>query len=120
MRTSTAGVEHFRITVGKFKSTSAFGMNGHFLIPDPHKRCRMFVIATNQMGWDHVSVSIVNEKRTPTWGEMCHVKKMFWEDSECVIQYHPAEQDYVNWHEFVLHLWKPIGVELPKPPKIFV
>ena len=40
-------------------------------------------------GWEHVSVSYKN--RVPTWDEMCKVKDMFWNDEECVVQYHPPK-----------------------------
>lgn len=40
-------------------------------------------------GWEHVSVSYKN--RVPTWDEMCKIKDMFWNDDECVVQYHPPE-----------------------------
>lgn len=35
---------------------------------------------------------------------------------ECVVQFHPAKADYVNYHPATLHLWKPVGVPIPKPP----
>lgn len=35
-------------------------------------------------------------------------------------RYHPAKADYVNLHPLCLHLWRPTGAEMPKPPKIFV
>lgn len=63
--------------------------------------------------WEHVSVSA---RGIPTWEEMCWVKGRFWEDNECVVQFHPPEDKYVNVHENVLHLWKPVGIEFPQPP----
>lgn len=69
-------------------------------------------------GWEHVSVSFAN--RTPTWDEMCKIKDMFWNEDECVVQYHPPKSDYVNVHPYCLHLWKPIGKEIITPPKDFV
>ena len=61
--------------------------------------------------WEHVSVSCSD--RTPTWQEMCAVKDLFWRKSETVIQFHPKESEYVNHHEFCLHLWKHGTHELP-------
>lgn len=80
------------------------------------------VIASNGGGWDHVSVSPCNQKRKtcPTWEEMCQIKDMFFEPDECVVQYHPAKADYVNRHEYCLHLWRPIEKELVTPPKEYV
>ena len=68
--------------------------------------------------WEHVSVSLPN--RCPTWGEMSWVKDQFFEEQECVVQFHPPKSEYVNYHPFVLHLWKPIGVEILLPPSITV
>lgn len=76
------------------------------------------VIASWGEGWDHVSVSLPN--RCPTWEEMCFIKDFFFHPNECVIQYHPAQEDYVNNHQFCLHMWRPQENEIPKPPKIFV
>ena len=64
---------------------------------------------------DHVSVSKID--KCPTWEEMCYVKSLFFDDEECVVQYHPAKSDYVNLHERVLHLWKPSKTPIPMPPK---
>ena len=81
-----------------------------------------FVLASNGGGWEHVSVSPCSRKRQscPTWDEMCAIKDMFFSEDECVVQYHPPKEDYVNQHPYCLHLWRPIGVELPRPPAIFV
>lgn len=69
-------------------------------------------------GWEHVSVSYQN--RCPTWEEMCRVKEMFWNDEECVVQYHPPKSEYVNYHPYCLHLWRKIGEDFERPPKHFV
>lgn len=66
--------------------------------------------------WEHVSVSIMGEDRCPTWEEMCFIKDIFWNKDEVVIQYHPAEAEYIRAHPYALHLWKPIGIDLPTPP----
>jgi len=79
------------------------------------------------MPWEHVSARTAIKKyhgrmfeRAPTWDEMCLLKEIFWGDDECVMQLHPKKADYVNQHPCVLHLWKPIGIEIPTPPKIAV
>lgn len=67
--------------------------------------------------WEHVSVSVFGDRRCPTWDEMCAVKAMFWADEECVVQFHPAKSEYVNYHPYTLHLWRPCGDRLfPTPP----
>jgi hypothetical protein len=64
--------------------------------------------------WEHVSVSL--RHRCPTWDEMVYVAHLFWDDDEVLVQYRPAKFDYRNFHEFCLHWWKPIGIDLPLPP----
>ena len=54
-------------------------------------------------GWEHVSIAYTN--RTPTLEEMCKVKDMFWNEEECVVQFHPPKSEYVNVHPYCLHLW---------------
>ena len=68
--------------------------------------------------WDHVSVSRID--KVPTWEEMCYVKELFFDDTECVIQYHPPKSVYVNNHPNVLHLWRPCLSAIPMPPTICV
>lgn len=98
-------------------SNSSYGNNGVFQIPMPDCGA-LQVIASDGLGWEHVSVTWRDgdHYRTPTWDEMCLIKDLFWGLEECVIQYHPPRSRYVNVHPHVLHLWKPIGVELPQPP----
>ncbi len=91
--------------------------NGIFVIPLKHGQ-RVRVIASNGMGWEHVSVS--RQDRPPLWDEMCQVKALFWDDEDCVIQYHPPRSEYVNNHPNCLHLWRPIGVTLPMPDSLLV
>lgn len=79
-----------------------------------------FCIASCGGGWEHVSVSPKNQKRCPTWEEMCAIKDLFFDPEETVVQYHPAHSRYVNNHPYCLHLWRPVGAELPEPPCEFV
>jgi hypothetical protein len=111
--------EKHRITKGRKRSTRADGCNGAFDIPSPKKRKDMlYVIAADGGLWDHVSVSLKN--RTPIWSEMNFIKDLFWEPEETVIQYHPPASKYINQHPFVLHLWRPQGIDIPMPPINFV
>ena len=71
-------------------------------------------------GWEHVSVSPYKHNYTPSWEEMCRIKDMFWHDDEVVVQYHPAKSEYVNNMPNCLHLWRPIGAEMPVPLAIMV
>lgn len=117
--------EKYRYAAGYFNSDSSFGNNGAFYIP--HYKIAstgIFVIASDGLDWDHVSVSIIPDKgptkRTPTWSEMCFVKNMFWDKTDPVLQFHPPESQYINNHEFCLHLWRPqlTPVILPDPSLI--
>lgn len=94
------------------------GGNGLFKVYIGGKSFR--VIASNGGGWEHVSVTLCNAKRCPTWEEMCAIKSMFFSPEETVVQYHPPESDYINNHPYCLHLWRPTNQEIPRPPKIFV
>lgn len=83
---------------------------------------RLVIVASDGLGWEHVSVSVRDGKRvrTPVWDEMAHVKDVFWDDEDVVVQFHPRRSEYVNCHENVLHLWRPVGIELPTPDPILV
>jgi hypothetical protein len=89
--------------------------NGQFRLRVRPTTTRIYAIASDGGGWDHVSVSIANERRLPTWAEMAYVKRLFFEDEETAMQLHPARSQYVNNAE-VLHLWRPQGLDLPVPP----
>lgn len=80
-----------------------------------------FCIASTGGGWDHVSIHPKNQRRCPSWDEMCTIKDMFFAPEEAVVQYHPPKSKYVNNHPYVLHLWRPnTGAEIPMPPVAFV
>jgi hypothetical protein len=68
-------------------------------------------------GWEHVSVS--TERRPPNWTEMSFIKDLFFEDNECVVEFHPPRQVYVNVHPHCLHLWKP-PYDVKLPPHMLV
>jgi hypothetical protein len=105
--------DHWRIRKGPLASSELLYNNGAFLIPIPAGGM-LQVIASDQRGWEHVSVSLPT--RCPTWTEMCAIKDMLWDEDDCVVQYHPSKADYVNKHPFCLHLWRPTDETLPKPP----
>lgn len=94
-------------------------MYGYFLVPLDGKKLNVISSGERHSGepyspeaWEHVSVSLNN--RCPTWREMKFVKDLFWEQDELVLQFHPPKSDYVNVHEYCLHLWRsPFAVELP-------
>ncbi len=109
--------EKYRITTGRAASDASYGNNGAFDVRLRHGQ-RVFVIASDGMGWEHVSVS--RQDRPPTWDEMCQIKAMFWDEEDCVVQYHPPRSEYVNNHPNCLHLWRPLDVAMPMPQRIMV
>lgn len=111
--------EKFRL---KAISDASYGNNGVFEVKvinnsdkPPRRSYLLQVIASDGGGWEHASVSLAY--RTPTWWEMCHIKTVFWEPEDCVLQYHPPESKYINLHPFCLHLWRPTDIEIPTPPE---
>lgn len=65
--------------------------------------------------WEHVSVTPSNQKRCPTWNEMCAIKDMFFLPEEECIEFHPKHSQYVNHHEYCLHIWRPTDGRLKEP-----
>ena len=106
----------YRLKEGIMASDDSYGNNGCFIIP--FESYELTVIASDGEGWEHVSVSLNN--RCPNWKEMCFIKSLFWDENECVVQYHPPEGEYVNNHDNCLHLWKHTDKEFPLPPSILV
>jgi hypothetical protein len=111
--------EQYRVRNGFLGTDKSVGNNGMFLVPRPRDPAvPLRVIASDGQGWEHVSVSL--PYRAPTWDEMCRVKDLFWGDEDTVVQYHPPRSEYVNNHAYCLHLWRPVGAEVPRPPAIMV
>lgn len=109
-------VEKARIRKGSFASDESYGFNGAFVFK--RGRYELRVICSDEMGWDHVSVSL--ENRTPTWAEMCFIKNLFFDESETVIQYYPKKSKYINVNPYVLHMWKKQGVDYELPQRKFI
>lgn len=121
-------------------SDSSYRCNGFFVIP--HHRISNYFYncqVSDGMGWQHVSVTLTKQEfkvigrvrvskkttvlsveRCCTWEEMCHVKSLFWTDEETVMQLHPPKYEYVNQHQYCLHLWKPDNKEIPLPDSLMV
>lgn len=109
--------EIYRIKNGEFSSSEQDGNNGAFMINGPLNKL-LRIIASDGLGWEHVSVSLPN--RVPTWEEMCFIKNIFWDEEDCVVEYHPPRSQYVNNCKFCLHLWKKQDYEFPLPDKSLV
>jgi hypothetical protein len=119
MKSNNPDIEKFRYTgPGIFSSDKSLGNNGYFVIK--YKKVILKVVVSDQLGWDHVSVSPAIKKRTPTWGEMCCIKDLFFEPEETVIQFHPPKSQYINNHPYCLHLWRNHSQEIILPPKMMI
>ena len=73
---------------------------------------------TKVMGWEHLSVSF--DDMLPDWNYMQEMKEMFWKDDEECFQLHPKKEDYINNHNYCLHIWRPLEQQIPIPPTILV
>jgi hypothetical protein len=119
--------EDNRIQTGHLRSDESFGNNGLFIISymragrSKLRNVELRCIASDGMGWEHVSVS-PNRKRAPFWDEMCFIKDKFWDEDDAVIQIHPPRSEYVNFNQYTLHLWRKAGTNdfYTKPDKIMV
>lgn len=115
--------ECYRILDGPMGSTAAYGNNGAFLLPAQIPGRALWVIASDGMAWEHVSVHVANARNkvfVPCWLEMCYVKNLFYDEEDVVMQLHPRQSEYVNTHPYVLHLWRPTTQEIPTPPGALV
>lgn len=123
-------VEQGRTTAGPNASDSTYGANGAFMLNCPDGSGTLCVIASDGGMWDHVSVHVlltpdqwphgIPVNRTPTWEEMVYVKRAFFYHDEWAIEYHPADGQNINRHNYTLHLWRPQEKEIPTPPACFV
>ena len=114
-------LERFRYRSGVYASDPGDDF-GAFLIPGPCGRDLLVIASSGDesegIDWEHVSVSLRN--RCPNWEEMCHVKSLFWDDEESVMQLHPPKSKWINNHPYCLHMWRPTKEAIPLPPEITV
>lgn len=91
---------------------------GCFRVPVEGAGFDLAVIAASDEGWDHLSVS--TPYRCPTWAEMEHVKRLFFNDNEVAFQLHVPAADHISVHPHCLHIWRPHDRDIPLPPKDMV
>jgi hypothetical protein len=91
---------------------------GVFGVPSEVDGLPLQIIASDLLGWDHVSVSRID--RCPTWAEMEQVKRLFFRDDETAMQLHVPTDQHINVHRFCLHLWRPQDRDIPRPPAVMV
>ena len=113
-----------RIRVGPLASDDRCGACGSFLLPGPAGMTLKVVASDGSEwpfdppAWEHVSVSTA--RRCPTWAEMEWVRDLFWSEDETVILLSVPRAEHLNCHPYCLHMWRPIGVEIPRPPALTV
>lgn len=108
-------IERYRCKEKPFVSEEGQAV-GLFYIPYKSHKLMVIICHGGDTGWDHVSVSLKN--RPPNWSEMCFVKKLFFDEEETVVQFHPKKSEYVNNHPHCLHLWRSTKAEHELPPFI--
>lgn len=97
--------------------------NGYFMIPVGNKdNMQLCCLASDGLGWDHVSVQVLEKgkEKIPSWEVMEFVRQIFWGPDATVVQIHPPNDDYVNNHPCVLHLWRWQGEMTHRPPSELV
>ncbi len=110
-----------RVTEGRYATKPEHGCNGLFEFMLAGEARRIRVIASDEGGWKHVSVSFgKGATAVPSWDLMCRIKDLFFEPDDVVMQLHPKKADYVNRHVGCLHLWMPLDQKIPTPPKWMV
>lgn len=120
-------LENYRVLTGEY-GTKAGAPRGAFQIPNGPGGRALLAIAddgtdrnepSKLLGWEHVSVSCGGQKHPPNWAEMDFVKRLFWDDEECVVQFHPPRSRWIS-HMPVLHMWRWLGGEFPQPHHLLV
>lgn len=115
-----------RVRSGPYRTTDEDGNQGKFFVRSRSTNRLLCILASDGRdwaesgmpfpAWEHVSVSLADHPdKCPTWPEMCDAKALFWGPEEVVVQFHPRESEYVNFHGGCLHLWRLVGVEFPCP-----
>jgi len=104
------------LEAGRFRHLGGDAHNGAFRLIAAPTGATLHVIASDGGDWDHVSVSVALESRSPSWEEMAWTKEQFFDAEEAVMQLHPPRSQYVNNHPYCLHMWRSHRESIPLPP----
>lgn len=63
------------------------------------------LVITKDAGLYHLSIS--RKDRLPSYDELKSARYQFLPEVPYMVQIFPPESDFVNVHEFCLHLWQP-------------
>jgi hypothetical protein len=81
-----------------------------------HKVINMTVLRSRTKmrdGRSFFHISLARPDRMPTWEEVSKVKNEFLGEETPAYHVIPAKKDYVNAHNYCLHIWCPIKGEAP-------
>jgi hypothetical protein len=107
-------LDAYRVNADRVYGWSGDETCGAFALPSPIDGQPLRVLASSGDGWDHVSVS--RGSRCPNWPEMEFIRHRFFRDDETVMQLHVPKAEHINCHPYTLHLWRPLEVNIPRPP----
>lgn len=104
-------------------TTSSIGQGVRFPLPPAyddgtsafqHGPLRIMITPSEDHGedgqWRHVSVSL--QDRLPTYEELGAVRSAYFPAEATVVQVMPPESQWVNEHQFCLHLWQRLDTNL--------
>ena len=114
--------ESKRIKNGPYRTDKRHGNNGACWIKLGSSKKMHLAIASDKCGWEHVSISRPGVNYCPSWDVMQSAKLLFWSAEDLVVQFHPPEKSYKNFHPYCLHLWRVAGSNdyVRLPPDILV
>lgn len=110
--------EDHRVRVGNMRTTEEHGNNGVFKIIEGYRsEVQIVCIASDQNGWENVSVAVKKNGKTisPTHGQMQKVKELFWEAEDCVMQFYPPKSQSPKKGSKILYLWRKAGENFAVP-----
>ena len=114
-------LDKYRVKEGSYRSPDGEDY-GAFFIPGPCAQELKVIASTGKLDpdypFDHVSVSC--KSRCPNWPEMEFIKRLFFSDDEYAYQLHVPPSKHINFHDYCLHIWRPVNQEIPIPPAIMV
>lgn len=130
-------LEKYRLRSGRLASRSGENFGAFVLKPGflfGQARRLQVIVTDGQLAadpafrWEHVSATVIHLPKgstrpqfyIPTWNEMAGLKDLFWDPDDCVMQLHVPRADHVDCHPFVLHLWRPLDCEIPRPSSMLV
>jgi len=133
MKKDASHLEPFRVTEGEGATTSEAGMSGNFSFKLKDAIVQVSFAGDEIEGWEHAIAvcfdkpqsNIISrltstkepEPRCPTNEEIMHIKRLFWEDDEAVVEIFPAKGNKTPWHTIARHLWRRTYSDFPMPVK---